>query len=216
MDFEYTSRQMIDLILAPSKVYDLSKYRKRTRNQWARDDPAFLVLLFSFMTVSAIAYGIAFQLSSVGEYLVLIFYTFVQIFVSGAIVATVTSSIANKRMRILNDAHSVPQYVEWLYAFDIHANALFPTFLILSMVQYMLLPLLIKPTYFSCLLANGLYATGGLTYVYITHLGFRSMSFLSQDTRIFLMPGGLVLLMCAILTVLDLNLTRFLVWFVFE
>ena len=51
MDFEYTTRQMIDLILSPSTVYDLSKYRKRTRNQWARDDPAFFVLLFLLMAI---------------------------------------------------------------------------------------------------------------------------------------------------------------------
>ena len=216
MDFEYTTRQMIDLLLAPSKVYDLSKYRKRTRNQWARDDPAFLVLLFTFMVISSVAYGIAFQMSSVGEYMLLIFYTFLQVFVCGGIVATATSSLANKRMRIVGDAHSVEQHVEWLYAFDIHANALFPTFLLLSVVQYCFLPLLLRPTYVACLLANGLYALGGLTYVYITHLGFRSMPFLSQDTRAFLMPGGLVLFLCLVLTLFDLNLTRFTIWFVFE
>jgi hypothetical protein len=216
MDFEYTTRQMIDLILSPSTVYDLSKYRKRTRNQWARDDPAFFVLLFLLMAISSIAYGIAFEMSSIGEYSMLIFYTFLQIFVTGAIIATITSSIANKRMRITGDIHSLEQHVEWLYAFDIHANALFPTFLILSIIQYVLLPVLIKPTYLSCLLANSLYASGGLMYVYITHLGFRSMPFLSQDTRIFLMPGGLVILISALLTLVDLNLTRFTIWFLFE
>ena len=215
MDFEYACRQMVDLILSPSKVYDLSKYRKRTRNQWARDDPAFVVLLFLFMVVSSIAYGIAFEMSTLGEYALLVFYTFLQVFVAGSMIATLTSSVANSRMRIVGDAHSIDQHVEWLYAFDIHANAMFPTFLLLSVVQYVMLPLLLRPTYFACLLANSLYAAGGLTYVYITHLGYRSMPFL-RNSQLFLMPAGIVLLACALLTVFDLNVTRFTVWFVFE
>ena len=211
MDFEYTCRQMVDLILSPSKVYDLSKYRKRTRNQWARDDPAFLVLLFIFMVVSTIAYGIAFEMSSIGEYALLVFYTFLQIFVAGSLIATLTSSIANNKMRIIGDAHSVEQHVEWMYAFDIHANALFPTFLLLSVLQYLLLPILLKPSYIACLMANSLYTAGGLTYVYITHLGYRSMPFL-RNSQLFLMPAGVVLLMCLLLTIFDLNMTRFTIW----
>jgi hypothetical protein len=215
MDFEYTCRQMVDLIFSPSKVYDLSKYRKRTRNQWARDDPAFIVLLFLFMFVSAVAYGIAFEMTSVGEYGLLMFYTFVQVFVVGSAVATLTSTVANSKMRIVGDAHSVDQHVEWLYAFDIHANALFPTFLLLSLGQYVLLPFLLSPTYAACLFANSLYALAGLIYVYITHLGYRSMPFL-RNSQIFLMPAGVVLVSCLLLTILDLNLCRFTIWFVFE
>jgi hypothetical protein len=139
----------------------------------------------------------------------------VQVFVAGSMIATLTSSVANSRMRIVGDAHSIDQHVEWLYAFDIHANAMFPTFLLLSVVQYVMLPLLLRPTYFAWLLANSLYAAGGLTYVYITHLGYRSMPFL-RNSQLFLMPAGIVLLACALLTVFDLNVTRFTVWFVFE
>ena len=215
MDFEYTCRQMVDLIFSPSKVYELSKYRKRTRNQWARDDPAFIVLLFLFMLVCSVAYGIAFGMTSVGEYGLLIFYTFLQVFVIGSVVATLTSTVANSKMRIVGDAHSVDQHVEWLYAFDIHANALFPTFLLLSVGQYVLLPLLLRPTYSACLFANSLYALGGLTYVYITHLGYRSMPFL-RNSQAFLMPAGIVLVACILLTIFDLNLCRFTIWFVFE
>jgi UNC-50 family len=38
--------------------------------------------------------------------------------------------------------HSVEQEVEWRYAFDIHTNAFLPFFLVSSVLQYILLPIL--------------------------------------------------------------------------
>ena len=55
----------------PGKVYELSSYRKRTKNQWARDDPAFAVLLVALIAFSTIAYGIAFELDGPLDYLAL-------------------------------------------------------------------------------------------------------------------------------------------------
>ena len=214
MDWEYTARQMVLLVSAPSKVYELSKYRKSTRDQWARDDPAFLVLLFAFMLASSVAYGIAFEMSSLGEFALLFFYAFLQVFVLGAFVATATSTVANRRMRITDDAHGVEQHVEWLYAFDIHANAMFPAWLILSVLQYLLLPVLLHTSYLACVLSNSLYVCGMLAYVYITHLGYRSMPFLER-TQIFLMPALPIIMVCLLLTMLDMNLSRAMVWFVF-
>ena len=41
MDFESTLDQMLTLCsLHPHRVYKQSYYRKQTKNQWARDDPA--------------------------------------------------------------------------------------------------------------------------------------------------------------------------------
>lgn len=45
MDFEFAFWQMIYLFIAPQKVYRNFNYRKQTKSQFARDDPAFLVLL---------------------------------------------------------------------------------------------------------------------------------------------------------------------------
>lgn len=77
MDFEYALWQMLFLFVSPQKVYRNFAYRKReklkysliilklslleslgdiiipfteTKNQWARDDPAFLILLFFWLT----------------------------------------------------------------------------------------------------------------------------------------------------------------------
>lgn len=45
MDFEFALWQMFYLFTSPQRVYRNFHYRKQTKDQWARDDPAFLVLL---------------------------------------------------------------------------------------------------------------------------------------------------------------------------
>jgi hypothetical protein len=53
MDFEATFDQMLTLLsFEPSRVYISFYYRKQTKNQWARDDPAFMVVVSAFVAVS--------------------------------------------------------------------------------------------------------------------------------------------------------------------
>lgn len=49
------------LCFDPKRVYKNTSYHKQTKNQWARDDPAFTVLCVCFLFVAAIAYTVAFQ-----------------------------------------------------------------------------------------------------------------------------------------------------------
>lgn len=47
IDYDSTFDQMVTLMGAPkhmSKVYKLANYRKKTKNQWARDDPGFAMI----------------------------------------------------------------------------------------------------------------------------------------------------------------------------
>ena len=58
MDFEAAFDQILNLIsFDPSRVYTSFYYRKQTKNQWARDDPAFMVLQVTFLAVCALAYS---------------------------------------------------------------------------------------------------------------------------------------------------------------
>jgi hypothetical protein len=68
MDLEYTFWQMFYLCVAPARVYRTTKLHKQTKNQWARDDPAFVVVLACMVAVASLAYAIAFQVSSVWTY----------------------------------------------------------------------------------------------------------------------------------------------------
>lgn len=215
MDWEYTFRQMVYLLTSPSKVYQLSQYRKKTRNHWARDDPAFLVLNVFFTLATAVAYGIAFQVSDFSDYMILFFYSFLYLVVFGAIAATVGSSLANSRLRVHDSGHSVEQKVEWLYAFDIHTNAYFPTFLLLGVLQYLMLPFLMGTSIFAALVSNTLYLVGATAYCYITHLGYRSMPFLDH-TQVFLYPVFAFMVLWLLFALLHVNSTRVAAWFFFE
>ncbi|KAK8965001.1 hypothetical protein KSP40_PGU012917 [Platanthera guangdongensis] len=63
MDIEYIFWQMLHLCRSPKVVYQHTKYHKQTKNQWARDDPAFVVILSLFMVISASAYCAAYDRS---------------------------------------------------------------------------------------------------------------------------------------------------------
>ena len=53
MDFEFAFWQMAYLLSNPKVVYKNFTYRKKTKAQFARDDPAFLVLLAGWLVISS-------------------------------------------------------------------------------------------------------------------------------------------------------------------
>ena len=215
MDWEYTFTQMLLLMVNPKKVYTFSQYRHRMKKQWARDDPAFLIVLTFFILVTSIAYGVAFSATTFGDMMILTFYGLMSLLGSGVAISTACWYGANKYMRI-NDPHgNTGQSVEWLYAFDIHCNSFFVMFLLTHVLQYFLLPFLLTKTFFASLVANTLHFLGLILYLYITHLGYRSMSFLGK-TELFLYPIGMLILFYLLLTILNLNMTRIVLWLYFS
>jgi hypothetical protein len=81
MDWEYTTWQMIYYCIDPAAAYRATSYHKRklhsflqtlrysteTKNQWARDDPAFVAMLIYFLAVSSLSYAVAFQADGIIE-----------------------------------------------------------------------------------------------------------------------------------------------------
>nr|CAD7455492.1 unnamed protein product [Timema tahoe] len=113
MDFEFAFWQMWYLFTAPQKVYRNFHYRKQTKSQFARDDPAFLVLLSFWLCVSSIVFAFVLRLGFLGFVKFLLF-------------------VSNK---YLIKPACQDQDVEWGYAFDVHLNAFFPLLIILHVVQ---------------------------------------------------------------------------------
>jgi hypothetical protein len=126
MDMESARDQMATLLSwAPGRVYKTAYYRKQTKNQWARDDPAFAVLQIAVSTAGAVAYGLAFGVRGIWGYIALIAHAvLLHWLLFGVVAATVGRGVANGHL-LAHRAHSVEQRVEWLYAFDIHCNAYF-------------------------------------------------------------------------------------------
>jgi len=211
MDFEYTFWQMWNLIYDPSAVFRNVKYHKQTKNQWARDDPAFVVVIMSFMLASSLAFSLAFKVGTLYDILrVMLGSILVDFLGFGVIIATAGWSLSNRYLKDPSPGvHSVDQDVEWLFAFDIHCNAYMPCFLILHVLQYFAIPIVLQPTFIGCLVANTAYAFACVYYHYITFLGYNSLPFLKNQT-VFLLPVGLILLLYLISIALRWNLAIFI------
>ncbi|XP_047966080.1 protein unc-50 homolog isoform X2 [Salvia hispanica] len=144
MDIEYTFWQMLNLCTSPKVVYQHTKYHKQTKNQWARDDPAFVVICSLLFSVSLIAYCAAYDHSAGHAVFVVISSLFVHFFLIGAILATFCWFFTNNYLREeAPHSYVVEQRVEWLYAFDVHCNSFFPMFVLLYV-----LPFLVRTTVF--------------------------------------------------------------------
>nr|CAD7396264.1 unnamed protein product [Timema cristinae] len=150
MDFEFAFWQMWYLFTAPQKVYRNFHYRKQTKSQFARDDPAFLVLLSFWLCVSSIVFAFVLRLGFWGFVKFLLF-------------------VSNK---YLIKPACQDQDVEWGYAFDVHLNAFFPLLIILHMVQLFFYNVLISQDWFvSKLFGNSLWLLAlGLSILHKTQL----------------------------------------------
>lgn len=94
----------------------------------------------------------------------------------------------------------VKQQVEWLYSFDIHCNSFFPVFVVLYGLQFFALPIALGEGFIDMFIANTLYAGALSWYWYITHLGYRSLPFLS-NTEVFLFPIAGIMIVYVLLLI---------------
>lgn len=171
-----------------NRIYKTSYYRKQTKNHWARDDPAYLVLQIFFLSLSSLAFCIAFRVFTMRNVLFILFHNIISIWLGcGIVICSLGRWISIQYLTVHQSGNHVKQYVEWLYAFDIHCNAFFPFFILLYVVQFFLLPFVLGKTFFALFLANTLYAVAFSIYFYVTHLGYRALPFLS-NTEVFLFP----------------------------
>jgi len=219
MDFEYTLWLMANLCTSPRTAFRTTHYHSRTKHQWARDDPAFVVVLLYLLLVASIAWSLAFAqrtpLQVVGLYL---YVAIVDFLLLGAVLSTVGWWFANNYLRHQSRQASAHEWhssaaerenkesVEWLYAFDVHCNALLPVSLLLHVLQYLLLPLLLRPGFVATLLSNALYAVAFSIYHYLTFLGYSELPFLHR-CEFFIYPIALVLLAFVLSLPLNFNCT---------
>lgn len=106
------------------------QYRKQTKNQFARDDPAFLVLLSIWFIISATGLSLVLHLHFVGFIKFLLWVVLVDCILIGMIVASIFWFITNFFLKKKSN-----QDVEWGFTFDVHLNAFFPPLLILHVFQ---------------------------------------------------------------------------------
>ncbi|XP_038056636.1 protein unc-50 homolog [Patiria miniata] len=211
MDFEVAMWQMLYLLVAPQKVYRNFQYSKQTKDQWARDDPAFLVLLSICLGASSVGFAIVLRLGFLQFLKFLLWVVFVDCIGVGLLIATILWFVANRYLRV-----SVPirQDVEWGFAFDVHLNAFFPLLIILHVVQlFLYIPLIDGNGFLSTLLGNTLWLIAITYYIYVTFLGYSALPFLKR-TVAFLYPPCLIVLCLYVITLIaNWNITRNVMFF---
>jgi hypothetical protein len=215
MDFQAAATQMVDLCTRPSKVYKMTRFRKQIKNQWARDDPAFVVLLAYFIAVACMSYIVTFGVDSAWHFArIVVGGVVIEFILLGCVVATVGRLLAHRFLRRVPTTRFGPggvaddTEVEWLYAFDVHCNAFFPSFFMLAMVgQYFLTPLLMQPRLASRAVSNLVYAAAAVVYLYVTFLGYSELPFLHR-TRLILVPVVFIVAFYFVSVSMHINFTR--------
>lgn len=209
MDFEYALWLMTNLCVSPHTTFRTTLYHSRTKNRWARDDPAFVVVLLYLLFIASAAWSFAFSWRTPLQVIGLFLYVAtVDFLLLGVGLATVAWWLANT---YLSDRGGEPgssasstaiewssaaaerhESVEWLYAFDVHCNAFLPLFLLLHVLQYLLLPLLLRHGFLAAFMSNSLYAAAFSVYHYLTFLGYSELPFLRR-CECFIYPVAAVM-----------------------
>ncbi|PRW20867.1 unc-50-like protein [Chlorella sorokiniana] len=205
---------MRQLCTSPKTVYKHTSYHKQTKNHWARDDPAFVVVLCALVAATAVAYCLAFGHGVGRSLLTILSVVAIDFLAVGAGIATAGWAVSNRFLRRKSQhSHAVEQSVEWMYAWDIHCNAFFPMFLLLGVLQLTLCPLLLMQRFLARILSAALWAVGASYYFYITFLGYSALPFLER-TEVFLYPIGGIVAILPLSILLGLNPTSLMLkWY---
>jgi len=208
MDFELAAWQLTYLCLAPRRVYRNVYFHKQTKNTWARDDPAILVLVGACLCVSAIAWGVVYSYGIIGTFNLAILMILRDFFLSGVLISTVLWFISN-RLLLSPPSHSTPadSYVEWAYVFDVHTNAFFPLYLTLYLAQLFLLPIILRHNWVCLWVGNTLYLAAFAQYIYGIYLGLNALPFLIRSE--LLLSPLLPLFTAYIISLLGFNVAAY-------
>jgi len=230
-DFQFALWQMLYLLISPNRVYRHAHYQKTHKNQYARDDPAFLVLLAGFLCLSSLMVAIVFGLSFGNFLALLLWIVFVDCIGTGCVIASTLWYVSNRFLRT-RSPHTVEEAVEWAYCFDVHCNAFFPLLLVLHVLQILIIKsefsirrsdvpsaadvapgrappcAVINTSYFvSTMAADTLWLVAVLYYVYITFVGYSALPFLHR-TVLLLYPGLLAVAVYFVALLLNWNISR--------
>ncbi|KAI9061610.1 UNC-50-like protein, partial [Trametes sanguinea] len=188
MDFELAAWQLTYLCISPKRVYRNVYFHKQTKNTWARDDPAILILIAACLCVTAVAWSVVYSYGFWGAIELAFLMIFRDFFLGGIVVATIIWFFAN-RVLLSPPSHSTPEdaKVEWAYAFDVHTNAFVPLYLTLYFAQLFLVPIILRSRWICLFVSNTLYLAGFAQYIYGIYLGLNTLPFLVR-TELLLAP----------------------------
>jgi len=210
MDFQYALWQAHKLLVNPQQLYKGFQYRKTTKGQFARDDPAFLVLLASTFAITTLSFGIMNGFPILKMLYLLLWFVCVDCVGLGILAASIFWYMCNKFL--LAHPRSNGNDLEWGFCFDVHLNSFYPFFFILHGVQLPFLWLILTDSYFSVIIGNLFWAVAAGYYWYITFLGYNIQPHL-QKSSIYLAPLVVVALFFVVSLIIKFNWTIAMVHF---
>lgn len=204
MDFQFAAWQMLYLFVAPQKLIQLFKARKNSKSQYARDDPAFLVLFAAVLCVTStcLAYFVL-TLSFRHFFLFLLYVIFIDCIGIGLVIATFFWFVTNTFMK----PKSNPQDVEWAYCFDIHLNAFFPPLVLLHFIELFFKQIIDNDYFFGLFLGNTFWLCACVYYFYITFLGYNALQIL-KNLKYFLLPIPCIFMVYIVSLCIHWNVTE--------
>ncbi|CCE87344.1 Piso0_005893 [Millerozyma farinosa CBS 7064] len=186
LDFETAVWECFHLITNPKKMYRTHYYKQsNSKIGYTRDDPSFLILLTSFLIISAIAWGLAYSPNFWDICKLIIYMVMIDFYLVGVIISTIswfaTNRLFNKTYKgVFGSSQYSLHYIEWSFCFDIHCNSFLIIWCLLYLLQFILLPLLTnEKSLLSLFLGNTLYFGAVGYYFVITFYGFSSLPFVN-------------------------------------
>lgn len=191
LDFETAIWEIFHLVLNPKKMYRSHYYRLQGKASYTRDDPAFLILLTGFLSLLAIAWGLAYSPRMADVIKLVGYMVVVDFYLTGAVIATLMWVVTN---RVFNGSFAMVlpilsqqsharlrvNYIDWGFCFDVHCNAFVVIWGLLYVVQFFLLPLLnVKRSFIALFFGNTLYFGAIGHYFVITFYGYNLLPFVS-------------------------------------
>jgi hypothetical protein len=155
MDFELAVWEMTRLIISPKEVFRSIYYHKQTKNTWHRPDPSFTYLLSFFLLLTSLAWGLAYASGFSRILRITIVFIFVHFLGSSLLVATVAYFLVGRllgpgvpglpgRRRGLFASDGGGEHLEFGYCFDVAIRAFFPVWVLLYVVQFVLMPVVVR------------------------------------------------------------------------
>ncbi|KAI7155361.1 UNC-50 family protein [Hortaea werneckii] len=202
MDFETAVWEMINLIIAPKKVFRNIYYHVQTKNSYHRADPAFTYLLSLFFWLTGLAWGLAYA-DGFGR-AVKISFAFVLFHLLGSslIVSTlmyflVGKVLGKRRTGLFGPPNGGEEELEFGYCFDVSIRAFTPIWVFLYVLQFLLMPLIAQDYWVSNFFGNTMFLLALSYYFIIIFLGFNALPFLSR-TEVLLVPIPILVILWVI------------------
>ncbi|GFZ47725.1 hypothetical protein JCM24511_05472 [Saitozyma sp. JCM 24511] len=208
MDFELAFWQLTYLVVAPRRVYKQTYHHKQTKNVWARDDPAMLILISGCLAVAGLAWSLVYRKSLSGAVLIILRMIFRDFLLTSFLVATLLYFISNRLLLSPSAPHSAvsENCVEWSYAFDVAVNSFFPAFLTTYVALLPLAAVVVRNNWVSLFFGNTLFLIAQVQWVYVMYLGIAALPFVARSE--FLLAPLLPIVGGYLLSLLGFNMPR--------